>query len=159
MSLIGLCYENLGLPFDPSKITVKQLVNIEQSKIDLCETGYADIAFVDSDGIQQMTSVTLAEFQQNSEHLIREALRVVDETIRVAKMAHPDMTLDRICLAGGSSKMPAIKQSLARHLPDIRVDLADPDQAIAKGAARYANSLVVDCIIMSIFKKLYIVKN
>lgn len=144
MSLIGLCYENLGLPFDPSKITSKQLVNIEQSKIDLCETGFADIAFVDSDGVQQMTSVTLEEFQQNSEHLVREALRVVDETLKVARKDHPDMVLDRICLAGGSSKMPAIRKSLSRHLPDIRVDLADPDQAIAKGAARYANSLVAE---------------
>ena len=142
MTLLALCYENLGLQYDPAGISTKQLVNMESFKIDLCETGYADITFIDSDGIQRDTSVTLEEFQQNSEHLIREALQVVDEAIRNARAAHPEFVLDRVCLAGGSSKMPAIKKSLSRHIPDVRVDLCDPDQAIAKGAARYANSLV-----------------
>ena len=38
--------------------------------------------------------------------------------------------------------MPAIKQNLQQHLPGIVVEVCDPDMAIAKGAAKYANTLI-----------------
>ena len=138
--LLRLCYENKGLPFSERLITAKRLIEFEKFKIDLCEAGNVDVTFVDEDGIQQEQDISIEEFEQSSQHLIDRALRVVDLAINSVS----NIKIDRVCLAGGSSKMPAIKQNLEQHLPGIKVEVCDPDMAIAKGAAKYANSIAGD---------------
>lgn len=138
--LLQICYENAGLAFSDSLATAKRLIEFEKFKIDLCEAGNVDVTFVDEDGIQQFQEISIEEFEQSSQHLIDRALRVVDLAINSV----PDIKIDRVCLAGGSSKMPAIKQNLQQHLPGIRVEVCDPDMAIAKGAAKYAHSLSIE---------------
>ena len=138
--LLQLCYENAGLAFSESLATAKRLIEFEKFKIDLCEAGNVDVTFVDEDGIQQEQEISIEEFEQSSQHLIDRTLRVVDLAINSV----PNIKINRVCLAGGSSKMPAIKQNLQQHLPGIKVEVCDPDMAIAKGAAKYANSLAGD---------------
>lgn len=138
--LLQLCYENAGLTFSDSLVTSKRLIEFEKFKIDLCEAGNVDVTFVDEDGIQQLQDISIEEFEQSSQHLIDRALRVVDLAINSVS----NIKIDRVCLAGGSSKMPAIKQNLEQHLPGIKVEICDPDMAIAKGAAKYAKSLASD---------------
>lgn len=140
-SLIQMCYENLGLSCTPDCITQQSLINFEGYKIDICEAGSADIAFVDNDGVQRLLTVDIEEFEQYSALLIDKAMSVIDIAIESAKRNDSDLKIDRICLAGGSSKMPAIQQGIRRHFPEIKVDLSDPNQAIAKGAARYGLSI------------------
>jgi len=141
LNLMSLCYENLGLPFSDDMVKPKDLILFEGYKIDICDAGNADVTFVDNEGLQQITSVEIEEFQQNSTHLVERAMRVVDNAIRSANESVDNLNISRICLAGGASKMPIIKQALEQHLPDIEVRVCDPDQAIAKGAARYALAL------------------
>lgn len=138
--LLQLCYENAGLAFSDSLATAKRLIEFEKFKIDLCVAGNVDVTFVDEDGIQQLQEISIEEFEQSSQHLIDRALRVVDLALERAS----GVKIDRVCLAGGSSKMPAIKQNLQQHLPGIKVEVCDPDMAISKGAAKYANSLASD---------------
>lgn len=135
--LLRLCYENAGLSFSDELATSKRLIEIEKFKIDLCEAGNVYVTFLDEEGIQQSQEISIEEFEQSSQHLIDQALKVVDLAINSV----PNIKIDRVCLAGGSSKMPAIKQNLQQHLPGIKVEVCDPDMAIAKGAAKYANSL------------------
>ena len=137
MLVLQLCYENAGLTFSDGLATAKRLIEFEKFKIDLCEAGNVDVTFVNEDGVQQLQEISIEEFEQSSQHLIDRALRVVDLAINSV----PNIKIDRVCLAGGSSKMPAIKQNLQQHLPGIKVEVCDPDMAIAKGAAKYANSL------------------
>ena len=138
--LLQLCYENAGLAFSDSLATAKRLIEFEKFKIDLCEAGNVDVTFVDEDGIQQLQEISIEEFEQSSQHLIDQALRVVD----IAINSVPNITIDRVCLAGGSSKMPAIRRNLQQYLPGIKVEVCDPDMAIAKGASKYAYSLASD---------------
>ncbi len=140
-NLMSLCYENLGLAFSDDFVTPKDLLLFEGFKIDICKAGNSDVTFVDNEGLQQCTSVEIEEYQQNSIHLVERAMKVVDIAISLANESVDDLKISRICLAGGASKMPIIKQSLQQHLPDIPVKICDPDQAIAKGAARYALAL------------------
>lgn len=135
--LLQLCYENLGLVFSEGLVTAKRLIDIEKFKIDLCEAGNVDVTFVDESGIQRSQEISIEEFEQSSQHLIARTLKVVDRALE----GLTGIRIDRVCLAGGASKMPAIKQSLQQHLPGIIVDVCDPDMAIAKGAAKYAQSL------------------
>ena len=138
--LMQLCYEDVGLGFSDSLATAKRLIEFEKFKIDLCEAGNVDVSFVDEDGVQQSQDISIEEFEQSSQHLIDRALKVVDLAINNV----PDIRINRVCLAGGASKMPAIRQNLQQHLPGIVVEVCDPDMAIAKGAAKYANSLSGD---------------
>ena len=138
--LLKLCYENAELNFSDNLATAKRLIEIEKFKIDLCEAGNVDVTFVDEDGVQQSQDISIEEFEQSSQHLIDRALKVADRALEGVT----GVTIDRVCLAGGSSKMPAIKQNLEQHLPGIKVEVCDPDMAIAKGAAKYAKSLAGD---------------
>lgn len=141
-SLISLCYDNLGLTFCEDNVTEKQLILFEGYKIDICSAGDVEINFVDAEGIQQTISVTIEEFEQNSQHLINNALQVVDKAIASAKSHNEDLKIDRVCLAGGASNMPAIQRTLQQHLPTVPPILKqNPHFAICEGAAKYALSL------------------
>ena len=140
--LLQLCYMDLGLQYSDDYATPKQLIVMERFKIDLCEEGSAVVNFIDNEGVQQEVEIQLAEFSQFTESLVKQAMQVMDSAIADARTASPNLKIDRVCLAGGSSKMPAIRQAIAAHLPTIPVDISDPDQAIARGAARYALSLI-----------------
>ena len=140
-NLMSLCYENLGLAFSDDIVTPKDLLLFEGYKIDICNAGNADISFVDNEGLQQCTFVEIEEFQQNSVHLVGRAMKVVDDAIHSASDSVDSLNISCVCLAGGASNMPIIKQSLQQHLPGIPVKICDPDLAIAKGAAKYALAL------------------
>ena len=139
-ALLQLCYENLGLNFSENMVTTKRLIDVEKFKIDLCKDGDVEVSFVDEEGIQQKQEISIEEFEQSSQHLIDRALKVVDRALEGVT----NVKIDRVCLAGGASKMPAVKRSLQQHLPGILVEVCDPDMAIAKGAAKYAYSLVIE---------------
>lgn len=139
--LLQLCFENLE--WDIAEPTTHQLVAIEQSKIDLCVAKSTEITLVNpTNGVTETLTIDLAEFEQYSSDLIDNAMRVIDMAISSAKSEDDTLNIDRICLAGGSSKMPSIKKAVQKHLPNIMVELNDPDQAIAKGAAKFGLSLI-----------------
>lgn len=141
-NLMSLCYENLGLSFSDDIVTPKDLLLFEGFKKDICskaESAY--VTFVDNEGLQHQTFVEIEEFQQNSVHLVERAMKVVDDAIHSASDSVDSLNISCVCLAGGASNMPIIKQSLQQHLPGIPVKICDPDLAIAKGAAKYALAL------------------
>ena len=91
-------------------------------------------------------TVTRSEFEAVTRNLVVKAMDIVDKAI--ANADNP--TINRFVLVGGSSLMPMIKRSLeqkyssqyanGRKTKDWLV-VSDPDQAIAKGAAKYAGML------------------
>ena len=84
-------------------------------------------------------TVTRAEFEEVTRDLLQATLDKVEATLRAAHEKVPDLTIDEVLLVGGSAKMPAVAAAL-RGTQAWTPKLADPDLAVAKGAAIYGMS-------------------
>jgi molecular chaperone DnaK len=90
-------------------------------------------------GRTAQVSVSRDEFQQRTEGLVRESIEVVERVIATAR-ARGARAPEQILLTGGSSRMPAVAESLSARF-GVPIRLSDPDTAVAKGAAVHANAL------------------
>ncbi|MCD7892201.1 MAG: Hsp70 family protein [Erysipelotrichaceae bacterium] len=86
----------------------------------------------------QMIKVTITrqEFEEATKALVNQTMTYVDNTLAKAK----DIKIDKVLLVGGSTYMPMIKNAVEKRFPGI-VQQEDPDRAVAKGAAIYANMM------------------
>lgn len=91
-------------------------------------------------------TVTRSEFETVTRSLVVKAMEIVDKAITNANIP----IINRFVLVGGSSLMPMIKRSLEQKYSPLYANgrstrdwlvVSDPDQAIAKGAAKYAGML------------------
>jgi molecular chaperone DnaK len=84
-------------------------------------------------------TVTRAQFEEMTADLLDETIRITRRTLAEAEEKYPGVSeqISEVLLVGGSSKMPAVTEALRKEFGwDPR--LADPDLAVAKGAALYA---------------------
>ena len=84
-------------------------------------------------------TVTRAHFEQLTADLLDETVRITKRTLADAEEKYPGIgqQISEVLLVGGSSRMPAVSAALKAEFGwDPR--LADPDLAVAKGAALYA---------------------
>lgn len=81
--------------------------------------------------------VTREEFEEATRHLVAQTTDLLEVALREAG----DVTIDKVLLVGGSTKMPMIRTVMEEKFPG-RVRIEDPDMAVAKGAAIYASILV-----------------
>jgi molecular chaperone DnaK len=83
--------------------------------------------------------VTRAQFEEMTADLLEETIRITSRTLDEAAERYPGIReqISELLLVGGSSWMPAVAQRLRREFP-WEPKLADPDLAVAKGAALYA---------------------
>jgi len=51
---------------------------------------------------------------------------------------------DRILLVGGSTRMPQVKEILETKYTGIPIEFNEPDEAVAKGAALFAQKLIIE---------------
>jgi len=91
-------------------------------------------------GKQVRVTLTRAKFEELTAGLLERTMLFTRMTIEEAK-AHKYNTIDQILLVGGSTKMPQICTGLEEnfHLP---LRIFEPDEAVAKGAAIYAQKLL-----------------
>lgn len=85
--------------------------------------------------------ITREEFENCTEKLLNRAMTVLEdmkETLIEKGIDH----LDQIILCGGATRMPQIEQGIAEIYPDVEIFGKDRDQAVAKGAAIYAEAFV-----------------
>lgn len=117
----------------------------ENRKIDLTDNLTTEFS-VNLPGNTQLISIRRSEFETITASLVRRAVNVVRKAISNAN----EVPIDRFVLVGGSSRMPMIIKTLEKEfLSKISnhrllkdwISLEDPDYAIAKGAAKYANLL------------------
>ena len=85
--------------------------------------------------------VTRAEFDECVKPQVEATLDIVQETLEDAKMEASG--IDEVLLVGGSSIMPCVKTTLEQAYPAWagKCRLTDPHQAVALGAAIWANRL------------------
>jgi molecular chaperone DnaK len=90
-------------------------------------------------GTPAKITVTREEFEQMTADLLDETIRITNRTLDDAEDRYPGITqeISAVLLVGGSSKMPAVSAALRKEL-GWDPKLADPDLAVAKGAALYA---------------------
>ncbi|MDN6401214.1 MAG: Hsp70 family protein, partial [Brachybacterium sp.] len=84
-------------------------------------------------------TVSRAELEDATADLTLRSMATVDRVIGAAR-AIGSPPVDQILLVGGSTRMPMVRQRLESHLR-LPVKLADPDKAVAKGAAVLAAQL------------------
>ena len=91
--------------------------------------------------IRERVTVTRQEFEDATAHLLNTTLETVDRTLEKARQKDSSLKIDEVLLVGGSTRMPAVKASLEKRFPEWDFKLADPDLAVAKGAALYGAAL------------------
>lgn len=128
-----------------SKEWAKLMITAEEMKIDL--TGMEEVDYTIPIPPFDEVNVTRSEFETVTRNLVIQAMDIVDKAIANADFP----AINRFVLVGGSSNMPMIKRSIeqkyssqyakGRATKDWLV-VSDPNEAIAKGAAKYAGMMV-----------------
>jgi molecular chaperone DnaK len=110
----------------------------EKTKQDLSATETKSL-IIRSTGTAAKITVTRAQFEQMTADLLDETIRITHRTLAEAEEKYPGIRqqVSEVLLVGGSSWMPAVSQALKREF-GWDPKLADPDLAVAKGAALYA---------------------
>jgi molecular chaperone DnaK len=83
--------------------------------------------------------VSRAQFEEMTSDLLDETIRITKRTLAEAEDKYPGIQqrISEVLLVGGSSRMPAVSAALRKEF-GWDPKLADPDLAVAKGAALYA---------------------
>lgn len=87
-------------------------------------------------------TVTREEFESVTRDLLMRTVEISNNAIEHSKLKTSD--IDLIVLVGGSSRMTQIKSVLEQEFPGKKCKLYDPDLAVAKGAALYSVSKIVN---------------
>jgi molecular chaperone DnaK len=87
-----------------------------------------------SGDVRDTVEVTREEFEAATRDLLDQTIEFTRETVEKAKELGVEK-IDRVLLVGGSSFMPAVAERLAQGFDGWVPELADPNQAVAKGAA------------------------
>ena len=124
-------------PDQPSRLRLRQTV--EEEKHTLSARGKTVIPF-EFAGQYFETTVTREEFESMTADLVERTLFTTRQALQAAGLLWND--IDRLLLVGGSTRMPMIREKLSeisRLTPDVNVN---PDEAVARGAAIYAQHLL-----------------
>ena len=84
--------------------------------------------------------LTREKYEELTSDLLNRTKNLLDDVLATAeKQGYPMSKIDKVLLVGGSSRMPQVSAMIERdyHVTPV---LADPDEAVAKGAAIYASN-------------------
>lgn len=90
-------------------------------------------------GTPAKITMTRAQFEQMTAELLDDTMRITERTLAEAEEQYPGIRqqISQVLLVGGCCWMPAVSAALKREFGWDPM-LADPDLAVAKGAALYA---------------------
>jgi molecular chaperone DnaK len=108
----------------------------EDAKIRLTESNSVPVT-VGHNGELASIEVTRAEFDRETLELLDGTIELTREAIRKAEENNAD-PITRFLLTGGSSHMPQVREALVETF-DLPVSLYYPEEAVARGAALYAD--------------------
>lgn len=87
--------------------------------------------------------VTREKFDEITSDLAERTIVLTNQMLDEAK-AKGVTTFDKILLVGGSTRMKQITEILTKNFPGKPVEMFDPDESVAKGAALYGQQLAVN---------------
>lgn len=119
--------------------TLQELLNsAEEAKKQLSQRVKVPLK-VNHAGKGQRVELTRDKFDELTSSLLETTAAMTRDA--VAEAAHlGSPTIDLILLVGGSSRMPQVQTRLQQEFPGVEQKLFDPELAVAKGAAIYANN-------------------
>ena len=90
--------------------------------------------------------LTRKKFEELTQGELERTVSLCQDMLNDAKEKGYDK-FDKILLVGGSTKMPQVRERLEREFPGVPVETNEPDEAVAKGAALFAQKLLIDKMI------------
>lgn len=97
------------------------------------------MVMLDTAGMRAKITISKSIFNEITQSLLNESVIKTDAAIAVAKQK--GYTVDEILLVGGSTKMPQVRDALVAKY-GMEPKILEPDEAVAKGAALYAATLM-----------------
>ncbi|MHB1952384.1 MAG: molecular chaperone DnaK [Sulfobacillus sp.] len=92
------------------------------------------------DGIDFLTNVSRAKFEELCQDLFKKCLDPVDKVLRDAKISKGE--IDEVVLVGGSTRIPKVQELLKDYFNGKELNKSvNPDEAVAYGAAVQASIL------------------
>jgi molecular chaperone DnaK (HSP70) len=110
----------------------------EKQKRGLSQPNRESVSFkVTHGGKECRRQLTRGQFEQMTRDLLDETFALADQALEVA--ASKGVTkIDQVLLVGGSTLMPQVQAEVQRRFPGANVQLKDPHEIVAKGAALVA---------------------
>ena len=115
------------------------ILNAEKAKKSLSSKTVTKVA-LNAGGKRQTIELTREKFNELTSNLLQSTVYKVEQCLKNAQNGEYHIGLndiDEILLVGGSSKMPQVSELLTSKYSKP-TSLFDPDEAVAKGAASYA---------------------
>ena len=118
---------------------MQELQTLAEKRRRTSHTAEAKTLIVRYTGTPIKFTVTREQFERLTTDLLDETIRITARTLAEAEKKYPGIKdqISEVLLVGGSTKMPAVSEALKREF-GWTPKLADPDLAVAKGAALYA---------------------
>jgi molecular chaperone HscC len=104
----------------------------EQCKRQLSEQDECTMRFVHGETTHELT-ITRAEFEKISARLIERLRRPIDRALADARLKTDELA--EVILVGGATRMPMIRQLVARLFQRLPLRTINPDETVALGAA------------------------
>lgn len=132
--------DGAGDPLDSPETLQDLWQQAEMGKRALSSKGETRMRVV-HDSKQSAVTLTREKFDELTRDLLDTTVVLTKKVMETAReLGHPK--IDRILLVGGSTKMGQVAERLKQEF-EAEVITADPDQAVAKGAAIYGQKLAV----------------
>lgn len=111
------------------------LARAEKCKIALSKRETATVVVEGPKGTSRL-EVSRRDFEDRISTLIARTEMLVENALEDAKMKPGD--IDHILLVGGSTRVPAVRESITKLMGKVPLDSVNPDEVVALGAAIYA---------------------
>ena len=138
--MINSFREQEGIDLSADKMALQRLREAaEKAKIELSSmlTTSINLPFITADetGPKHLEmELTRATFEDLAAHLVQGTIEPVMKALKDSELEPSD--IDRIILVGGSTRIPAVQQSISEHFDGKTPDKSvNPDEAVALGAA------------------------
>ena len=136
--ILQACCDENGLTPDEIDVETRQLIRsrVETIKKKLSNAETAKVK-INVNGAMTTINITREEFENLTSDKVAQTMTYVEDTLQKAG----NIEIDTVLLVGGSIFMPMIRNAVEARFPG-KVQIEDPDRAVAKGAAIYASMLV-----------------
>lgn len=126
------------------KDAAKMLLSAEICKKNLSKNDRATFKFVYKRK-PYFKEISRSVFEEITENLVDSTVDMMYHALKIAREPLSPEDIDEIILVGGSSYMPMIKKRIQKEFScSLRLDMFEPDRAVAKGAALHAARLQGD---------------
>ena len=136
--ILQACCDENGLTPDEIDVETRQLIRsrVETIKKKLSNAETAKVK-INVNGAMTTINITREEFENLTSDKVAQTMTYVEDTLQKAG----NIEIDTVLLVGGSTFMPMIRNAVEARFPG-KVQIEDPDRAVAKGAAIWASILV-----------------